>query len=80
MRRAARLAGVPQSVVDRAGEIGLRTQDHTIFQDLQVIGGKCRTGRRDIDDQISGAGSRRAFRGTQALHDPVNGNSVAGKE
>ena len=39
-----------------------------------------RAGRRDVDDEVGGAGGGRAFGRAEALDDPVVGDAVAGEE
>ena len=79
MRAVARSAA-PQCGRARGHQIGLRAQDHAVVDHLEAVGGERRAGRRDVDDELGGAGRRRRFGRARALHDPVVGDAVRGEE
>ena len=64
----------------RRHQIGLRAQDHAVLDHLEAVGGERRAGGRDVDDQLGGAGRRRALGRARAFHDAVVGDAVRGEE
>ena len=47
----------------RRDQIGLGPQDDAVLQHLEAVGGKRRSRRGDVDDDVGGAGRRRPFGG-----------------
>ena len=66
--------------IARCHKIGLAAQDHTVVEHLQAVGGKRRTGRRDIDDHLRSADRWRAFSRAGALDDAVVDDAMGSKE
>ena len=64
----------------RGDEIGLRAQDDAVVDDFEPVGGKRRAGGGDVDDQLGGAGRRRAFGRAGAFDDAIIDDAVLGKE
>ena len=64
----------------RRHQVGLRAQDHAVLDHLEPVGGERRARRGDVDDQLGGAGRRRALGRARAFDDPVVGDAVRGEE
>src|SRR5579862_2699848 len=64
----------------RRNEVGLAAQDYAVVEHFQSVGGKGRSGRRNVDDHLGGADRRRAFGRTQALDNAVVDDPMRGEE
>ena len=76
MRASLALAPRPIRRRARRDQVGLRAQDHAVVDHLERVGGERRAGRGDVDDQLGGAGRRRAFGRARAFDDAVVGDAV----
>ena len=75
-----RALGRPPAGGARRDQIRLRAQDHAIVDHLERVGGKRRARGGDVDDELGSAGRGRRLGGARALHDPIVGDAVPGKE
>src|ERR1700730_3749931 len=65
---------------NRRHEIGLRAQNRTVVENFERIGGKCRAGRRNIDDELGLARRWCALGRAKALDDAVIGDMPRGEK
>ena len=64
----------------RGKKVCLRFQNDAVIEDLQAVGAKRLTRRRDIDDQLGGASGRRAFGRSRAFDDAVIAEAFGAEE
>ena len=80
MMRAVSRSSASQSARARGDEVRLRAQDDAVIDHLQPVGRERRAGGGDVDDQLGGAGRRRAFGRAEAFDDAVVDDAVRGEE